>query len=238
MGKISSIQVTNEDSWKGKICLSFDIDWACDEVLNDVIDIVEESGVEATWFVTHKTPVLQRLRNNQKFELGIHPNFNFLVNGDFQNGKNLEDIVDRMLEIVPEAISVASHSLTQTSPLLEIFVSRNLTHDRNTFIPFYSNIELKPWVLPNGLIKTPFFWGDDEFLFGEPDLVFLYELINKPGLRSFLFHPIHIFLNSENATRYKISRQYLSDYALLKNIVNLNSFGTKDFFKALHLNIK
>jgi hypothetical protein len=238
MGKISSIRVENEKSWQDKVYLTLDIDWANDGVLNHVIDLVEESGVEATWFVTHETPLLERLRKNQLFELGIHPNFNFLVNGNFIKGKNLEDVVDRMLEIVPEAKSVASHSLTQSSLLLEIFADRGLTHDRNTFIPFYANVELKPWILPNGIIKTPFFWGDDEFLFGNSDLVLLHELIHKQGLRSFLFHPIHIFLNSENVFRYTEARKCLNDFVTLKNIINQNKFGTGDFFKSLLSQIK
>ncbi len=74
---ISSIVVNEEHTWKDKIFLTFDIDWANDDVLNDTIDLIERSDIAATWFVTHDTPVLNRLRANPRFELGIHPNFNF-----------------------------------------------------------------------------------------------------------------------------------------------------------------
>ena len=85
---ISSIQVDNASSWEDSIFLTFDIDWVHDSLLAETIDLVEQARVKATWFVTHDTPLLDRLRANQKFELGIHPNFNFLLEGDVRNGRN------------------------------------------------------------------------------------------------------------------------------------------------------
>jgi len=73
----------------------------------------------ATWFVTHDTPLISRLRTNSKFELGIHPNFDFLIQGEPRNGGNAQEVVARLLEIVPEAKSVRSHSMTQSSRLLK-----------------------------------------------------------------------------------------------------------------------
>lgn len=81
------IVVDDPRTWTDAIFLTFDIDWAHDEVLNDTIDIVERAGVAATWFVTHDTPVLERLKHNPNFELGIHPNFNYLLQGNSKNGK-------------------------------------------------------------------------------------------------------------------------------------------------------
>ena len=78
--KISDINLEEKDSWKGKIFLTLDTDWACDEVLNYVIDIIEEyQNLKVTWFLTNKTKVLERLLKNEDFELGIHPNFNRLL---------------------------------------------------------------------------------------------------------------------------------------------------------------
>lgn len=76
---LTSIEVKSSRSITGTLYLTFDIDWACDGVLADTIDLVEEADVCATWFVTHDTPLLKRLRENPKFELGIHPNFNNIL---------------------------------------------------------------------------------------------------------------------------------------------------------------
>jgi len=73
--KISSINPANPESWQGKIFLSFDIDWAIDEAVESLADMLEARGVAATFFVTHDSPVLARLASNPLFELGIHPNF-------------------------------------------------------------------------------------------------------------------------------------------------------------------
>ncbi|MBK9782011.1 MAG: hypothetical protein IPP55_18545 [Anaerolineales bacterium] len=202
---ISSIVVNEELSWKDKIFLTFDIDWAHDDVLNDTIDLVEEANIAATWFVTHETPLLSRLRANSKFELGLHPNFNFLLEGDIRNGKNCHEVIDRMYAIVPEAVSARSHSMTQNSGILELFKSRGLTHEVNHFIPAQTHIELKPWLLWNNLVRVPYNWEDDvHCMYGLEKR--LSSFIRFSGLKVFDFHPIHIFLNTENLDRYERTR--------------------------------
>ena len=55
----------------------------------------------------------------------------------------------------------------------------------------YSNVNLKPWL---DIIKIPHFFADDGVL-----LQNLKALLSVEG-----FHPIHIFLNSENLDNAKI----------------------------------
>ena len=119
--KIENISLTDEMTWMNNIFITLDIDWCSDDVLANSIDLLEKYDVSATWFVTHETPLLERLRENSKFELGIHPNFNFLLNGEQNNGRTSEEVIDRLLELVPDAKSVRSHSMTQSSVLLELF---------------------------------------------------------------------------------------------------------------------
>lgn len=199
---IQSIVVEDNSTWKHKVFLTFDIDWVHDDVLSNTIDLVEQYGVSATWFVTHDTPVLERLRDNPAFELGIHPNFNFLLQGDDRNGSNAEEVVARLLAILPEARSVRCHSMTQNSNLLDLFLSKGLTHDCNHFIPEQINLHLKPWKLWNGLIRVPYFWEDDVACLYEQNTPIL-ELQERSGLKVFDFHPIHIFLNTEHLDRYE-----------------------------------
>lgn len=158
---ITTIKFDDESTWKNAIFLTFDIDWAHDDVVNDTVDLVETADIAATWFVTHDMPVLKRLRANSKFELAIHPNFNFLLEGDSHNGKNAREVIERLMEIVPEAKSVRSHSMTQSSGLLNLFDNFGLTHDVNHFVPHHIGIELKPWTLWNSLCRVPYNWEDD-----------------------------------------------------------------------------
>ena len=71
------------------------------------------------------------MRAVKEFELGIHPNFNPLLDG---KGGSAEYIIDQMLELVPEAVSVRSYSLVQSSRLHELFHRKGLIFDCNDFI--------------------------------------------------------------------------------------------------------
>jgi hypothetical protein len=59
-----------------RVLLTLDIDWAPDAAIDFVAEILVSRGVKATWFVTHDSPGVRRLRARPDlFELGIHPNF-------------------------------------------------------------------------------------------------------------------------------------------------------------------
>lgn len=234
-GKISDIVAKDFEQHADTIYCTFDIDWACDEVLAYTIDLVEEAGVCAKWFVTHDTPLLKRLRENPKFELGIHPNFNNILAAkpDTNNGKSAEEIVDNLLALVPEATSVRSHSMAQSSALLQLFRDKGFTHDCNHFIPYHTGMELCPWSLWNGLIKVPYFWEDDvSALYGD-DFGVVVELTQRRGLKVFDFHPIHVFLNTERMERYEESRPYHRSPEKLLAYCNKDTFGARTALKTL-----
>ena len=196
------------------------------------IDLVEEAGFAATWFVTHDTPLLQRLRNKPNFEIGIHPNFNKILSGDCEREQNAESVLDELMAIIPEAKSVRSHSLTQSSQLCQLFQQKKLTHDCNHFIPAQANIFLHPWLLPNGLVKVPYFWEDDSaFLYN--NTTDITQLAKRKGLKVFNFHPIHVFLNTDRMERYEDSRPYHRSPEELLACRNKETPGVRTSLKAL-----
>ena len=220
-GLINEIEPAHPDTWDQRIFLTFDIDWACDFVLEDTISLLEKSDVAATWFVTHQTSLLDRLRSNPKFELGIHPNFNELLSGKSAtvNASSAEHILDELLTIVPEAKSVRSHSMLQSSRLYDLFAKRALTHECNNYIPSESKTILRPWKTWQGLTKVTHFWEDDLNTIGmHVDATSLAQ--EHAGLRVFDFHPIHLYLNTETLTRYEQSR---SDHANASNLITWRS---------------
>ena len=83
------------------IFLTFDIDWCIDEVLEYTLEILDRYNVKTTFFITHYTKLLNKMYENKKIELGIHPNFNPLLNGDFRYGKNIEEVMKYYMNIVP-----------------------------------------------------------------------------------------------------------------------------------------
>lgn len=85
-----------------------------------------------------------------------------------------------------------------------------------------------PYKHTKKLIKVPHFFEDDvrELYENEWDLK---KYLNYKGVKVFDFHPIHIFLNSENMNRYNSAREYLQNFNELKKCVNIKEYGTRDF---------
>jgi hypothetical protein len=222
-----------ENNYEKSLFLTFDMDWANDDVLNYCIDKLEESSIKATFFVTNETPVLERLRHSDLFELGIHPNFNFLLEGDHRYGVDYNEVIDYYLKIVPDAVSVRSHSLTQNGPIMDEFIRRGLIYDVNLLLMYMSEIELKP--IPyysEGFTRLPYFWEDDTYILYNQK-VEVPKLVSRPGLKIFDFHPIHVFLNTSDLSQYDNVRPYLHQTSKLIEHRNKKYFGTCDFLNEL-----
>lgn len=225
---VRSISPSEEYTWEGKWFVTLDVDWAHDDVLGYAIDLVEEAGISATWLITHETKLLDRLASNPLFELGLHPNFNGLLSGGAGDSGGARRIVGELLEIVPGARSVRSHSLAYSSRLSEIFVGFGLSHDLNSYIPRESVDRLSPWYLPNSQIRIPFVWEDDaEFPIDSSP-----NWSQWRGLRVLNFHPIHLFLNTENSARYESTRDIHTNPTELVRSRN-RGYGTRSIFDCL-----
>tara|TARA_Y100000768_G_scaffold384601_1_gene368957 strand:- start:2248 stop:2958 length:711 start_codon:yes stop_codon:yes gene_type:complete len=223
MNQIKEINISDSDTFKDPF-LTFDIDWAHDEVIHDCYSLVKKYNVKTTWMVTHDSEVLSEIKSDQNCEIGIHPNFNKLLYGDYSNGKCPEEVIDRLLDIVPSCQIVRSHSLLQSSRIMNIFRSRNLKYDSNDYIPAAQISRVDPWEMENGLIKVPYIFSDelDCFKAGSP----LTEILSRDGLKVFNFHPIHVFLNTENLKRYENTRGF---HGMPKNLIKerYKGYGTR-----------
>jgi hypothetical protein len=193
--------------WDSSVFLTFDIDWASDFVISDTLDLLNEYNVAATFFATHKTPILDVIRSNPRFELGIHPNFNDLLNtSEFDNVENARKRVHALKQIVPEALSVRSHSTTVSSKLLDLFKEFGIDYDCNYVIPYQVGQKIVPWRLWNDLIRVPYFYADDlslAYRLADEDMP---KICQTAGLKVFDFHPIHIYLNTDLSSTYESTR--------------------------------
>jgi hypothetical protein len=228
---ISDIDPTVVTSYEGKVFITIDIDWAEDFVIEDTMRLLNEGGAQATILLTHDSKALSSERN---FEFGIHPNFNNLLTGKPQHENSAQDIVEKLMQLVPGAKSVRSHSIVSSSPLQETFMSFGLSHDLNMFIPNGSRISLKPFFSYNSLVTVPYCWEDDAHLHFDLHDVPEMEPIDicRNGVNSlkvFNFHPIHIYLNTDTIERYEISRNFHRDESELINYRN-PGYGTRNRF--------
>ena len=206
-----------------KIIFTCDIDWASEAVINDSLGLFEENNIKCTLFATHKSKVID-LCNRKLFEIGIHPNFNqSIISG---SGLSAEKTIKKITQIYPEAIGVRSHSLTTSSPLLEIFKSFGMIYESNQHVPYSKTI--KPYKCWNEMTIIPYNFEDDvHYAFGRS---FDFSLVNEFKSAEYLimdFHPIHIFLNSETIETYESARDFFQSDELIK-FKNTSHFGTRD----------
>ena len=187
------------------ILITLDVDWAPDLVLEDSLALVEDLGAQCTVMATHATSVLSGL-DRHNFEVGIHPNFNRLIAGE---GGNPDEVVGDLMSLYPDAVSSRSHSLAESSRILDAVHSAGIKYDVTQFRPYQSDLELFEYF--NGLIRIPFNWEDDYHFtlgrsFDQPGV----ELADV-GLTVMNFHPLHIFLNCESLERHSKTRNALVD---------------------------
>jgi hypothetical protein len=205
------------------ILITLDIDWAPDEVIEDTLALFEKYEVKCTLFATHESDVIKNC-NRQLFEVGIHPNFNPIINGTSQDSP--EKVIDKLLEIYPESKGVRSHSMTQSSPLLDLFKSKGLKYDSNHFLPYSECLE--PFLLWNGLFRIPYNWEDDvHFMYKNDFSSFGLDLVEN-CLNVFDFHPIHVFLNTEAESTYINAKEYYHNPDQLVKFRNTTNTGTRD----------
>lgn len=187
--------------------ITLDIDWAPDYAIDFTASLLIEAQVRATWFVTHDSPAVRRLRQHPHlFELGIHPNF---LPGT-THGKTESEILSHCLEFVPQARVVRTHGLVQTSNLLEKIIDEtSISVDVSLFLPHAGALEPVVYYWENGkrLVRLPYMWEDD-FEMVRPDGVWdLGAVIDRgTGLMIMDFHPIHVFLNSVTLATYRSVR--------------------------------
>ena len=200
-------------SYDNEIYLTFDTDWADDAVLRATIDVLETHKVAATIFATHASPALTDLKGHPRIEVGLHPNFNPLLEPGARG--DAATVLGDLHAVFPSAVSIRSHSLLQSSGLQYLFAGRGLVYEVNQFVPSWSGIACKPYREISGLIRVPYFWEDDVHVMAlARGLATSWDagaLLDRPGLKMFDFHPIHVFLNTEHMDRYESSREHHRD---------------------------
>lgn len=182
--------------------LTFDVDWAPDWSVEAVVNICRDAGIPATFFATHDSPVTRVIADDPLFELAIHPN---LMPGS-SHGIGPGEVFSHCLAFAPGATSMRTHGLVFSSDLLSQ-VARTfpqLRIDSSLMLP------LQPGIRPvtqyvrgqeTPVIRLPIFWSD-YYACLVPGWDWRRDLLDAPGLKVLIFHPIHVALNTECLDRY------------------------------------
>ncbi|MFN8295951.1 MAG: hypothetical protein U0T69_07125 [Chitinophagales bacterium] len=215
--------------------LTFDVDWAPDYAIDFVTQYLIEKKVKSTWFITHLSPAIERLKlYPELFELGLHPNF--LPNSS--HGKTEEEVMATLLDMVKGAKVLRAHCLVQSSRLLGMMVRKfGIEVDCSLFLPKSSNIE--PHIINYdenvALVRIPYFWEDDEECYDpKQSWDFQHSKYHVSGLKIFNFHPTYIYLNCSDMKGYEEVKQfgYLADIEeeTIQKYINPNN-GVRNIFE-------
>jgi hypothetical protein len=168
------------------------------------------------------------------FELGIHPNFM----PESSHGSTMPEVLDHVLRIVPEAVSMRTHNLVQSSDLVRFLIHDTpIQADVSLFTPGIPDVQpVQHWNGGKYLLRLPFVWSDD-YEWQKPAPEWHYSQPQNRGLNIYGFHPIHIYLNSCNVERYQRLREdprplYSIDRHTVDSLVH-DGDGVKSFFESI-----
>jgi hypothetical protein len=221
--------MSNTDS---DIYLTFDIDWVADEAIEWTAGLLQDLRVPgATFFATHDTPALTRLRD-RSFEIGMHPNLLPLLFGPrADEHTDVRTVLRQLRCVVPDAVSVRCHGLLHGHALSRVFQDEGFTHESNVMIPWSSGMMLQPYEFPPGMVQLPYNWGDYLHCVHTPPAQRLSasDYLRLPGLKIMNFHPVHVYLNTCSPDMYAQARSATADIARLRTFRNEREAGVRDF---------
>jgi len=216
--------------------LTIDVDWAPDFMIRSLANTLAGASVRSTWFVTHASEAIDELRRRpDMYELGIHPNF---LAGS-SHGQTPEEVIRHCMDLVPEAVCMRTHSLVQSTRLLETVVRLSPVRvDLSLFLPGIPAIgPLIQHVASPLLVRVPYSWEDDDEM-ARPVPCWDHKAhLRVGGPVIFDFHPVHVFLNSSSMQAYnalKSKTGSLDDLSERETAGYVNpEAGTGTMFRAL-----
>ena len=200
------------------ICLTFDIDFVPDFMLEHLLDILDPCDVSVTFFVTHSTPILDRIRKNPKYEMAFHP-FN---NPTSTQGSGFEDIIAKLRQIVPESVGNRFHRLEHSYRDLLWLGQTGCLYDAST-IRHNTPYLLPAWHNDMKMVLLTTIWedGSNEGM-GYPMRIDSINL-DSPGLKILAFHPLNAYLNSKDP------RARMDFLSKIGNLSNCTQETAKEF---------
>lgn len=207
------------------VCISFDIDWAPDFMIDGLSALLARTPRPFTVFCTHDSPATRRLLALPGCEVALHPNFLAAAEpgGDSaplaaREARILDDLRARF----PDARGVRNHALYYHSRLLALFHRASVSYLSNDLCFLAPGLAAhRDW---SGLVRVPIYWEDDVhcvYFDRRFDLDAL--ALDRPGLQVLNFHPVHVYLNTADLMDYQRAKPALADRARAEALRHLGA---------------
>jgi peptidoglycan/xylan/chitin deacetylase (PgdA/CDA1 family) len=194
------------------VCFTFDVEWACQPVIDDVRSLLDDRGIVGTFFVTHAGVDVGR------HERGLHPNFR--RNGDvyrmLHDASSRSDIevyqhvLETVMTFAPEARGSRSHSLFFDSSLLPIYERLGIEYDATFRLELVPN--LHPFWKQHHIVEIPTYYADYFDMVSQTTDYNVESLaLESPGLKVLDFHPNLVYINAPDVPTYDSTRAFYHD---------------------------
>jgi len=190
---------TTQSATRPKYHITCDIDWSPDFAVYRLAKELQQSGIAATFFVTHESDVLSDLRE-MGHSLGVHPNF---LHGS-SHGTSTHSVMEHVLEIVPEATIMRTHCLYQSSRIFEV-IARDFSNVRIdlSLLTYQSHFVSSTWLhFEDAAIRRINYNWEDDIAVADPGIDWIQPRELSP-VAIYDFHPIHVALNSSHLSQYR-----------------------------------
>lgn len=185
-------------------CLTVDLDWAPDFMLDDLCELLAAAGLPLTFFCTHHSPAVERLLALPGCESALHPNF--------LGGRTEGEVLGELRGLFPLARGVRSHALYHSSRLLPLYHQAGLEYSSHDLL--FLEPDLRPSYDWSGLTRLPIFWEDDvHCIYFGPSFRLADLGLERPGLKVLSVHPVHVYLNSRDMVAYQGCKEAVRDPA-------------------------
>lgn len=214
--------------------LTFDVDWAPDWSVREVLEMLAQYGASATFFITHDSPTIREIAD-AGHSVGIHPNF--ATNSS--QGASPTDVVGNLLGLWPDARAMRTHGLQQSSLLLRDVATAfpELEYDLSILTYGFPHSGWFDWRLQGSRMRRLNYTWEDDFAFDDPHHD--WRTFTPAGELSVLdFHPIHVSLNSSGPGAYEEVKAGLKGNPLWsanRSVVDDTpaKAGTRDYLRAV-----
>lgn len=215
------------------VCLTFDVEWSTQGVIDDICSLLDERALKATFFVTHDGVHVGH------HERGLHPNFR--RNGEtyraLATAATCSDevlyrhVVRRTHAFAPEALGARSHSLFFDSQLLPIYAAEGLQYDATLRLELEPN--LRPFWKQFGILEIPTYYADYYDMVEQRTAFDVRSLeLAAPGLKVMDFHPNLVYINAPSVAFYDATRPFYKDAGRL-SAARYSGRGTRTLFVEL-----
>lgn len=199
-------------NWSGLqcACLTFDLDFAPEFMIREIVDQLRSYNVKATIFATHPSIAVDQLAEEEAIEIALHPN---IYPGSTQ-GPDLESVIGSLRKSYPKAVGSRFHLLHHSYRDLASLGRLGFEYDSSS-LRFNAPYLLPAWHPDLDLTLLTYFWEDGVCEVARFPFKVLELSLEAPGMKIFNFHPLNVYLNSADADA---RRRLLADHNNLPDI--------------------